>query len=98
MDLKHTKETVFRVDYKDLDDFISFHFSRQFDVIVDQEMRNHSVVEIEARKEALNEDEAADVENYRNGAKNYYMLNLLMQDLCCRGFIEPGRYYINISW
>lgn len=95
MRLKHKKETVFFVDYKDFDNFVSEVYNCDYEFVAEHEANNYSSYEFEAPN--LNEDYDDEYAKIRAGklmSDTHGLFNCLYED----GHIEKGKYVINVYW
>lgn len=99
MILKCKKETVFSVEYYDLDKFIKDEFGfDEFEVVAIEELNNDSVKSIIVNGNLYEWDEK-DIKNILESKEpKMYRTGLLMNYLCKIGKIQPGKYIIKVSW
>lgn len=99
MDLKSELVSYRKVDYNDLNDFISFHYGVEFDVVADQEMSNDSKMTVTVEPEEILDYDQEKLDRLRE-RNDYptYSLHVLLQDLCNRGHLAAGQYLICVSW
>lgn len=96
--LKCKKVEYLEVDYGDLDNFISKHYGREFEVVADQEMGNDSSKSLTVKQEPLDEWERRNLDEWISTGRGGWLLRTIMTDLCNQGLIAPGEYLIEISW
>lgn len=99
MKLKHTKETIIRVEYYDLEEFASKIYGLQeYNFAAVEECGNDSShsFDVDGNLDDYDVEEAEKIKNEHtvDSYQNYILLNLL----CKEGHIEPGNYLINVSW
>ncbi len=96
--LKVEKKILFKVNYSDLDDFISKVYNQEFEFAVAEESSNDTSHEFGGIDGVIDEyDEKQLAEFIKDGNYNY-CARIIIQDLCRRKLIEPGDYLINVCW
>lgn len=101
MPLKHTIETVIRVDEKDLEAFIAEEYpnARRFEFSEDQSNGMDGSNTFYVRPETLHVLAQDRVTQFAEGAGPFQNLtNMLLTDLCNRGRISAGTYIIDVWW
>lgn len=89
-----------QVDYYELDKFIQTAYGiKEFSCVDDQEWNNNSKYTVWAEKEPLHDFDQKKLEEFLSGkSRPDYMLRTLLNDLCNKGLLEPGKYLIAVSW
>ena len=96
MKLNATKETVFKVDYRDIEELIEEEYGKRFELVADQLASNDSTIEIcDVNPDDIDEDV---IKEFIETGHYSFLLNSLMNDLCKNGHIEAGDYIITICW
>ena len=90
--LECEKATVFKVDYNDLDEFLSEVYGIQFEIVAEEELNNYSDKSITVESEQMDEYWQA---RFKEGR---YDTRSLMNQACYDGLLEPGEYVIHIFW
>jgi len=96
--MKTTIETFIVVDALDLEQQVQKSFGQPFNFQADQELGNDSekVFQIEARLE--NSFDNLRLTEFNEGRDPGAMTQSLLEELCRRGEIEPGRYLVRLSY
>lgn len=98
MKLKHTIETVYKVNYGDLQKLVAkIYKDKEYSFIETQECGNDTSHEFSVDGK-INDYDKSDAENIRKGQIDAYRNYLLMNVLCADGHILPGEYIINVCW
>lgn len=95
MELKTEKREVFLVNYKNLNEFINYHYPNlkdKFEIVADEELNNDSEILIGVTGEI---DEYTESE-IKSGETDF-MTTAYMDDLCKKGVIPAGKYLIQVS-
>jgi len=98
--LKYVKKTIFHVDYNDFNKLVNDFYKPPlgYEFVADVESANDSTHEFRVRKNDLDEWDKQDIERFRNDGKYQWLAGRLLNDLCDKGIIDPGEYYIRVSW
>ena len=95
------------VEAGDLDRLVKEVYGHEFETVADVEAYNGFRKEFmdigehgdKLDCDELNEYQERDLEEFKKvGMKKGFMTRTLLNDLCRRGYIEPGNYLIDISW
>lgn len=99
MKLKHTKKIIFKVNYKDLEKFVSEIYDLyDYSFAAVEECGNDSTHEFNIDGK-IDDYDTDDIENILNSKSvNTYQNDLVLNLLCRGGHIEPGTYLISVSW
>jgi len=97
-ELKVEKKTVFKVDYNDLDDFISEVYGHRYEIVADEELSNYSSKEYHVEQEELSDYNMKSLREFTEEGRGMYNARLILVDLCNKGLIETGDYVIDIFW
>lgn len=94
---KFLKETIFSIDYSDLNKIISSEYDcPNYEVALEQP--NDSAMTFYVEAEVAEYDEE-DLQIFIETKKQKYNITgLLLDDLCRKGKIDPGKYLVNICW
>lgn len=101
MKLTHTLETTITVEYDDLNLLICKTYDvayGYYDIVSDQETKNDSICRFIVKKEPLDDYDQEQLDNWKSGTDYDFMTAIILNDLCNRGIIDSGKYYINICW
>ena len=100
MELKHeTIQEVHCVDYGDFDEFINRIYNvKDYSIITNEELNNDSHKLFHVVKEKLEDWDKETLERFIKGEDPSWVTQILLQDLCNRDLIEPGRYLIEVCW
>jgi hypothetical protein len=93
--LKSRKEEYIVVDYNDLNDFVSNHYGKAFNVVEDWEMSNDSYISFNVSEGKVDK---YDLEEFIEEGSYSYLTRTILIDLCNKGLINPGKYLIEVSW
>jgi hypothetical protein len=97
--LKGRTETVIKVDYNDLDDFIHQTTGRDdYSCCDSQEWNNDSQHRFHVENKPLSEYDQKEWSQFKLGNKRHCYLGILLDGLCVDGLIPPGNYIINVRW
>lgn len=103
--LKCEIETVYTVDYRDLEEFVKNIYGGDYEFVAVQECSNDTDHKFTvdgkmclSSSEKLNEYKRKDAEKIRSGQYPNYCNNLLLDCLVVDGYIQPGTYLIQVSW
>jgi hypothetical protein len=96
--LKVEKKTVFKVDYGDLDDFISEVYGHEYEIVADEELSNYSSKEYHVEQEELDDYDMNSLRKFTEEGKGQFNARLILTDLCNKGLIETGDYIIDVFW
>ena len=97
MDLK--QETSYVIEYHKLEELIKKVYGKEFSVISDMEAQNDSVHQMSVDGVALTDKyDLTRFNEWVNYNKEGFITNLIMQDLCSKGHLPPGKYLLKISW
>ena len=97
-ELEVEQKTVFKVDYNDLDDFISEVYGHRYEIVADEELSNYSSKEFDIKKEVLDDYDSKSLQEFIDDGKGQFNARLILIDLCNKGLIEEGDYIIKIYW
>lgn len=97
MKLKATKEVVYKVSYRDVEELIEEVYKKDFELVADQEASNDSSIEI-CGVDVDNVDDEEGIEEFKKTGRYSFLLDSLINDLCKNGHIEKGDYIIRICW
>ena len=90
---------VHQVEYYDIDNFVKQVYGYDFSIAASEELKNDSQKTFLVKKEELDEYEKETIEVFMKcGEDHGFMTGVLLNDLCNKGFIEPGEYLVNVSW
>lgn len=97
MKLKVSEESVFKVNYYDVEKLIGETYGREYNLPDDMESNNDTSLEILVDG-ILGEYSFNTITKWVETGKGNCLLRSLMNDLCRIGAIDKGRYLIRISW
>lgn len=97
MKLNVTEESIFKVNYSEVERLIKETYGREYDLPDDMESCNDTSIEISVDG-ILGEYSFNNITKWVETGKGNYLLRSLMNDLCRIGNIDKGRYLIRISW
>jgi hypothetical protein len=101
MELKYKIESVIRVDYSDLDEFLTerFDLPEDYEFAAMEELGNDIVKSINVDKDDLDEyDREYVVAVVKDKKPKSYGTRIILCYLCNLGEIPEGEYLINVSW
>ncbi len=94
---KFTKETSYSIDYNDLDKILRKEYDcPNYECALDQS--NGSTIRIDVDGEFTELGDENLQEYFDTKSQDYSTTDLLMNDLCRKGKLEPGLYLIDVSW
>jgi len=95
------KETRFINCFK-LEKFIQEHYKQpKYSIIVDVEGNNDSYIRMNVEKEEIDPEDTCYLKDWENWIENGeygWTLELILNDLCCKGLIEEGELFIEVWW
>jgi len=97
MKLKTSKEEVFKVNYRDIEQLITETYGREYELPCDMESCNDTSIDVSVDGK-IDSYNARHVKEWVKTGKSNYLLPALMEDLCKNGHIEKGTYIIDVSW
>jgi len=50
------------------------------------------------KKKKLDQWEAKELKEWKEGKTHFHMIRTLMQDMCNNGVLQPGHYAMDVSW
>jgi len=101
MKLKYTIESIIRVDYHDLDDFITkrFKLEEPYEFAAIEEMPNDLVKSINVCKEEFDKYDQKYIDAVvKDKRPKLYGTRKILCHLCNLGEIPAGEYLIDVSW
>lgn len=97
--LECEKKTVLKVNYSDLENYITEIYGQELCIPEDQECQNDVLIEIN-----IGDDEKLDkygqkrIDSFiENGTCSFLLIDILI-DLATKQLIEKGTYIIDVSW
>lgn len=97
MDLKHTKETVISVEYRDLEHYIAQCYGlSKFEILESPNDTHHKFSIVKERLSDYDYREVGDMVTSKSG--EHWRLWSLLTDLCFNDKLEEGTYIVNVSW
>jgi len=98
MSLKCVIETVIKVDYSDLEEFILNETGHAYDIVPNEEWGNDEQHRIVLDGQ-LDEWDLQRWNDFKNSVEEKrYGTRCLMNGLCAEGKLVAGIYLINVSW
>jgi hypothetical protein len=101
MKLKHEVETVYSVEYRDLEEFIEKHTGHRYEVVQATETGNDSTVRTSV-PEQIDPDDYLMTEikefNIKGWEGGWMDPSVPLAALRLKGLVEPGTYLIHICW
>ena len=55
-------------------------------------------VTISLKKQPLSDYDSRDLEEFKRGNKNEWMLSTLLQDMCNNDIVPEGNLFIDVNW
>ncbi len=90
--LECEKATVFKVDYDDLDEFLSEVYGIHFEIVAEEELNNYSSKRYYVKPKPMDQYWQERFNQRR------YSTQTLLNVACHKELIEAGEYLINVSW
>lgn len=81
----------------EVETLIARHFGQPFDFLHDQDAQNNREYQFVING-VLSKREEKDVKEYRMRGDGTLKCHILLNDLCRRGWIQPGCYTVRVSW
>ena len=99
MELKAQRRDIFDVYYSDLERFIQHVYGIEYEILCGEECSNGTSKHYTLKKdEKIDSYDQRDFDKFLAGKSVSFVLRTLMTDMCNRGLIEPGTYYVDCSW
>lgn len=90
-----SKETSFTVDYYHMEEITKAVYGKGIEVI---ESPNDTTHEFSVKPKVEEWDQERVEKAIKNGYLEAYAYGCILNDLCKKNIIEPGKYYIRVSW
>lgn len=100
MILKCRQETVFSVDYGDLEEFIKHIYgNKQYEFACAEEVSNDTIKRYKVdKKEEISDYDLKKLNSFKAGNFESWITRLLLQDMVNNGILQPGTYSIDVCW
>ena len=96
--LQYSKVIYKEINSFDLEKLITDHYSRDYEIVSDNEWNNDSSYKQNISKGEIDDFYKERFEDWKQGfGGSNYMLRHILQDLCNKGEIEEGNYLIDVS-
>lgn len=95
--INHTKQTIISVEADDLQKLIEETYGYRYEIVADMELSNDDLVESNVEKDELMDYDQNEVDEYGKTGRGSFLLHKLMQDLCNKNLLIPGKYLIRVS-
>ena len=96
--LAYKEVSYYEVEWTNLERFIEAVYGQKYDIVSDMEWSNDSEHSIKAEKRTFSQYEVDQLVAFRTTGKGGWILYILLDDLCNRGFIPSGEYLITVCW
>lgn len=98
--MKVEKKEVFIVGYSEIDRFFTEYYGHPYEYVEAEEGRNYSLEREVVKGAPIDNDWDQDKFDafVNHGTLSYGLTGLLLEDLCLKGEIEPGEYFVDIFW
>lgn len=96
--LKCETETIIKVTYYDLEEFIEKVVGHPYEVIASEEWSNDSQHHISVDGKLDSYDKEGWTNFKKNGGAECFSLHLILKGLCSEGHIAPGNYLVTVCW
>ena len=96
-----SKEVIIKCDYTDLEKVILDHYGHDYDIMPMEEVGSSQYSAVYKRtvsKGELDEYDMTDIWDLERGERRQFTLNSILTDLCNKGIIDAGEYYIDVNW
>ena len=91
------KETIITVDGSDLDDFIAKSYNLSgFEGTLESPNDSTHRFTVDGKVSEYDQKAIDDIKSRESC--EYYMLGLVLNDLCKQGLVEPGTYLVEVRW
>ena len=90
-------KTVREVSWSHLEDVVSEVYGHQFEMAANEEWSNDSAHEFTVTPD-VDEWDRGKVDDFVKGTEHPNITGALLNDMCKRGLIEPGKYLVKVSW
>jgi len=99
MSLKLQSQTVNLVEYYDLDRFITqaYDLKKPCEVVPTEELSRGGYKLFDVEATPLDEHEQRQLETLKTEGYCEYGTGVVLQNLCHKGWIEPGKYLVSCS-
>ena len=93
-----TKVEYFEVDYSEFEQFVRQEYDVELEFACNQESSNDVSYTFSVDNKPLNNYDENKLSKFKAGEDPQFISHILLNDLCNRGVIEPGKYLIKVSW
>lgn len=97
-----SEERFYTIDYKDIEKLIREVYKiHSYNIVAMEEAFEDSALrfDVEAKVDEIDRE---DIEDFLRGRKEYtcnmYMTGPLLNDMCNKGLIKPGKYLVEVCW
>lgn len=96
-ELQYEKETVFKVDYSEFENFIKHLFGHDYEFVADIECSNDTEHRF-STEGGLDDYDLERVNDFIKTGEGIYLAGKLIKYLYKMGYMDPGVYLISVSW
>ena len=99
MMLKHVVSELIEVEHSDLEELIRDTYNKKgYCLANDEELSNGVSITITVSNCEASSEDIDELDAFKYAEDYQHKLDAVMQDLCRRKLLDPGRYLINIFW
>lgn len=96
--MKVKQESVFTVDYNDLDKAIQKHFGRpEYECVADEEWNNYSAYDFNVDGK-LDDWDMKKLAGWITTGKNTPSVRTILNKMCSDSAIQAGKYIVKVFW
>lgn len=96
--VKPEQYSIRELDYGEVEQLIQRVYGVEYETVASEEWSNDSQHRFTVEKKPLDRWEQESFDSWKAGNGESYILGSILQDLCNRGHLEPGKYLITVCW
>lgn len=100
MALKLQSELVNLVEDNDLVNFITeaYGLQKRYELVAAEELSNGDYKLFDVEQKPLSDYEQRQLDTFKATGNSAFVTNVVLQDLCNKGWLEPGKYLVFCCW
>lgn len=98
--IKIEETLVFEIEYGDFEKLVQRVYGQNYEFADDMECSNDSVHRFSVKEEPLSRFVwgEEDIDKFTKTGKSSFIGHVLLQDMCNKKIIQPGKYLIYVCW